>query len=139
MKAHDGAVAVLMAVLGVTLWRTLLVFDALRGPSGLVARSARRISASITSRQASPKHQRRLGASSGNPIRFTWAIRRLFAAFLAMPRLAVGNSNMAFRRVGKVGRLRTRCGQWQPKSWLSSLSKGGTWQRLLLHSGSVFR
>lgn len=56
MPREDGTAFVLMAILIVTVWRTLLVVDAWRGPSGLV----RKISATIShdkSPSPSPKQQ----------------------------------------------------------------------------------
>lgn len=63
MAGSDGTATVLWVILGATLWRTFLVVDALRGRSGLVARSARRISAT-GAKPPSPTHQRRASGTT---------------------------------------------------------------------------
>eukprot|EP00903_Cladosiphon_okamuranus_P019198 g17656.t1 len=86
MAGRDGPAVVLTVILGVTLWRTFLVVDALRGRSGLVSRASRRLVASSASEgQRSPlppKGRRRAGTGSGSFIRH-WLVSMHVAAALA--------------------------------------------------------
>lgn len=71
MAGRDNPAIVLIITLVVTLWRTCLVLDALRGRSGLVSRASRRLSVSTSESQQppSPKHQRRAGTGTRSFIR----------------------------------------------------------------------